>query len=222
MSQHVIDARPTSLQQCAPISVRLAQALQSKHSLSFNAAWIRLSNMRIGQMTAEFQSPSDHVPNDALPELHGFERYFADNFSVQMRDVDAQQLLHTCVKLPIQVICWNANGLRASMPAVHHILQKHRPLALVLTETHLLSRQLTEPWLKTLHAEYHVHASCFPDKNPLASGHQGPLRRAVLPSQNRAGVMIATHKDYIQHQHVSNHQVPSDLRGFLHHVSIHS
>ena len=50
-----------------------------------------------------------------------------------------------------------------------------------------------------------------------------PSSSAVrLPSCNRAGVLIATCNAYIQHQHVSRHAVPANLKGFLQHVSIHS
>lgn len=139
-----------------------------------------------------------------------------------MQDTDAQELLHPSVKLPIDLICWNVNGLQSSMPAVQHILQGLRPLALVLAETHMISGQVSEPWFRTLHADYHVHAICFPDRNPLASGVADPLPRVIAPSRNRAGVLIAVHKAYIQDQHVSNHQIPSALKGFLQHVCIYS
>ena len=221
MPESFSDFVSLALSSIAPVSVRLAQHLQTKRLLSFSAAWTQLMRMLPSQPNMSFQSHDDSVYSDLTSGLQEIETYFATHYSVNMTRGSAQALLHEQARLPIEFIAWNVRGLQSSMPAVRHILGSIRPLLLIMTETHLLARQSSAPWLKSLMHDYKFHATCFPDRNPLALGpqHASPIS---APSRNRAGVLIATRKAYIQHQHVSGHSVPSSLKGYLQHVSIHS
>ena len=225
MSEAIHTVGPQLLSSIAPVSVRLAQHLQSKAPINFSAAWMQLLRMLPSETqtsSAVFHSCHDCVHEGLTMQIQEIEAYFAAQYSIAMTSHDAEDILHSTARLPIQFVQWNVRGLQGSMGAVQHIIQSIRPMALILTETHLLSRQLSAPWLQCLLQDYDVHATCFPDRNPLASGRHSTPQAVRMPSQNRAGVMIATCKAYIRHQHVSTHTVPSSLKGCLQHISIHS
>ena len=212
MNQTEVEGVPCTLSQLAPVAVALAEHLQSKYKLSFYEAWIRLLRMLPGPSTLQFEGPDSLVPCMLADQLLALEQRCASTYSVQLQECDIQR----CVtgSLPITFVCWNVNGITSSLPAVYHILEAVQPLALILTETHLRAKQLSAPWMRSLQERYNVHASCFPNVTtpsvPAGS------------SKQRAGVLIATHKAYFRDQYVSNHQVPSELKGFMQHVSLHS
>ena len=212
-----ISSQPARLESLAPISVALAVNLQRTQNCSFAKAWSSLIAMlEIPPcLTLSFQRPDELVcPSGALQQT---ELWFASRYSVSASRVPSQ---HIQQNNPIQFVTWNVRGLLSSMPAVHQILQDHRPLVLVLTETHLQTKQASMSWVRNMHPAYEVHTSCVPQVSQLGRT-LGPGRIDLHP-QNKAGVLIAVHKSFMPHQYVSRHAVPTLLHGYLHHVSIHS
>ena len=78
------------------------------------------------------------------------EKYFAEQYSSGVDLLSVQAHLRT--DMPIAFAHWNARGLKSSLPGVKLMLHQHRPLALVVTETHLLMRESQAPWLERMDA----------------------------------------------------------------------
>ena len=222
------------LQQLAPVSVHLAQHLQTLYSCDFQRAWSFVMNMVPDNPSHSFEHCLQQV-NGCVEDIRFGESYLASQYSISAA-IDATQRpipVNDCRNEHVQpaqqlapskfsVLAWNVRGLRSSMPAVHHLLSIHEPLALVLCETHLSAKQHSTAWLRGVQTHYEIHASSFPDVNPLASGQSSSQGRIQLQSRNRAGVLIAVRKNAWDSQYVRTHATPSQLKGFLHHVSIHS
>ena len=162
------------------------------------------------------QSPGDYVTaTDALVQT---ESYFATHYSASCPSLPHSG--HSGDMPALQFVTWNVRGLQTSLPAAHQLMAQQRPMTLVLTETHLSTKQASMSWVRSMHPDYEVHTSCVPQASPLG-GALGPCQAKLQP-RNKGGVLIAVRKDVMQHQHVSRHAVPIALRGYLHHVSIHS
>ena len=185
---------------CCPITVALAQHLQPKEGLTFQHSWNRLMRMFMNCNPStqpvtvidpfEPLSSHDHASNKSY--LQAVESFSKDRFSVQLEDTcmtDAQSR-----PPPFKFILWNCRGLKSSLPAIHHILDTQQPLALILTETHLQSRQASTSWIRRIHPNYETFASCHPQQNPLGHRNHPCPGIANFHQKNRAGILIAVHK----------------------------
>ena len=165
---------------CCPITVALAQHLQTKECLTFQHLWDRLMRMcnpsnqhRPVTVIDPFEPVSSHDHASTKSYLQTIEAFFRDRFSVQLEDTCMTDTLSQ--PQPFQFILWNCRGLKSSLPAIHHILDTQQPLALILTETHLQSRQTSSSWIRHIHPNYETFASCHPQQNPLGhSNHPCP------------------------------------------------
>ena len=94
---------------------------------------------------------------------------------------------------------------------------------MMLSETHLVSQQVSADWIKKdLYSDYTLFASCVPAKNPFQLGAKRNPGQARWQDYQRAGVAILVRKACFADQYMSMHAVPSTLKGHLGHVSVHS